>query len=254
MAYSFAGQSVVVTGASRGIGRGIAEAFAAAGADLTILADDPATPAAAAEIGPAVRGFACDITDGAAVARVFEALPRVDVLINNAGLELFTPVADPDPAVEARFRRIVEINVIGTYLVTRAALGKMPDGGRIVLTASIWGKTGAAGFSAYCASKHANIGFMRALALELAPRRIAVNAVCPGWVKTEASMRSVRAEAAHLGIEPEAHIDAILKRQAFGGLMEPADVADAYLFLAAPETARNITGQTLHVDRGEVMD
>ncbi|RJF87595.1 SDR family oxidoreductase [Oleomonas cavernae] len=251
-AYSFHGQTVVVTGGSRGIGRGIAEGFIAAGAQVVILADDPATPAIAAGMG--ARGMVCDITDGQSVKAAVAAVPVIDVLINNAGLELFTPIGDPDPAMEARFRRIIEINVIGTYLMTRAALARMPDGGRIVFTASIWGKTAVGGFSAYCASKHANIGFMRSLAHELAPRRIAVNAVCPGWVKTEASLRSIRDEAASLGITPEAHAQTMLGGQVFGGMMEPADMAEAYLFLASREAARNITGQTLHVDRGEVMD
>ena len=107
-------------------------------------------------------------------------LGALDVLVNNAGLELITPMLEPGDEVEKTFARIIEINVIGTYYVTREALPLMRAGGSIVLTSSIWGKTGAADFSAYVTSKHANIGFMRVLAKELGPKGIRVNAVCPG--------------------------------------------------------------------------
>jgi NAD(P)-dependent dehydrogenase (short-subunit alcohol dehydrogenase family) len=254
----FAGERVLVTGASRGIGLAVAQAFAEAGAALTILAEDDAVGGAAdgiaAAIGRPVSALRCDITDRAAVARSFASVERLDVLVNNAGLERMTPLLDDDPDAEAIFRRIVDINVLGTYYVTREAVRRMDRGGRIVFTASVWGKTAEGGFSAYCATKHANIGFMRALARELGPRGIAVNAVCPGWVKTGASLRSLRDEARSLGTSEDALALTMLSRQAFGGLMEPTDVADAYLFLASREASRNITGQTLHVDRGEFMD
>ncbi len=116
----------------------------------------------------------------------------------------------------------------------------------------MWGKTGAAGFTGYCASKHANIGFMRALADELGPRGIAVNAVCPGWVRTEASMRSLGLIAAREGRSEDDCLADILSAQAFEGLMEPDDMASTYLFLAS-DAAANVTGQALNVDRGELF-
>jgi 3-hydroxybutyrate dehydrogenase len=254
----FEGEQVLVTGASRGIGFGIAEAFARAGATLTILAEDAGVDAAAQAIGKqsgrSVAAVRCDITDRAAVARAFAGIERIDVLVNNAGLERITPLLDDDPETETVFRRIIETNVLGTYYVTREAARKMERGGRIVITASVWGKTAEGGFSAYVASKHANVGFMRSIACELGPRGIAVNAVCPGWVKTDTSMRSLRDEARTLGVSEEAQMRTMLDRQIFDGLMEPSDLAAAYLFLASRQAARNITGQTLHVDRGEFMD
>jgi len=254
----FDGERVLVTGASRGIGYGIAEAFARAGAELTILAQDAEVEAAARRLselaGKPVVALRCDITDRLAVATSFAALERIDVLINNAGFERITPIFEDGAEVEAVFRRIIETNVMGTYYVTREAVRRMGKGGRIVFTASVWGKTAEGNFTGYVASKHANVGFMRSLARELAPRGIAVNAVCPGWVKTEASMRSLRDEARTLGLAEDAQAKVMLARQAFGGLMEPSDLAAAYLFLSSREAARNITGQTLHVDRGEYMD
>lgn len=257
-AREFEGERVLVTGASRGIGYGIAEGFATAGADLTIIADDDGVDAAARRLshfgGRPVKGLRCDITDRAAVAATFAGIERIDVLINNAGFERITPIFEEGSEVEAVFRRVIETNVMGTYYVTREAVRRMGKGGRIVFTASVWGKTAEGNFTAYVASKHANVGFMRSLARELAPRGIAVNAVCPGWVKTEASMRSLRDEARALGVTEDDQAKIMLARQAFGGLMEPRDVAAAYLFLSSREAAKNITGQTLHVDRGEFMD
>ncbi|MEE8273435.1 MAG: SDR family oxidoreductase, partial [Alphaproteobacteria bacterium] len=172
--------------------------------------------------------------------------------VNNAGLERITPILEPGEEVEATFRRIIEINVLGTYYVTREAVKTMEAGARIVITASVWGKTGAAGFSAYATSKHANIGFMRVLADELGPRGICVNAVCPGWVRTDASMLSLSKIAAREGRSEDDCLAEIVGTQAIGGLMEPDDVASTYLFLASDEAA-NITGQALSIDRGELI-
>ena len=102
----------------------------------------------------------------------------------------------------------------------------MPAGGSIVLTSSIWGKTGAADFAAYVTSKHANIGFMRVLAKELGPRGIRVNAVCPGWVRTRAALRSLGEVSAAAGIGEDEMLDQILAAQALPGLMEPEDVSE----------------------------
>jgi 3-hydroxybutyrate dehydrogenase len=174
----------------------------------------------------------------------------LDVLINNAGLELITPVDDPDPEVDQRFARIIEINVIGTWNVTRAALPALADGGRIINTASVWGKSAVAAFAAYVASKHAVIGLTRTFAKELGPRRITVNAVCPGWVETAAALRSLAVMAERSGRSEAALQGEITAAQCLPGLMQPADITGLYLFLAS-DLAANITGQALGIDRGE---
>lgn len=243
------GKRVVITGASRGIGLGIAKGFAEAGAELLLLADDAKVLDAATSIG--ARGAMADITQAAAVDAALSGLGAIDVLINNAGLERITPVADGGDEVEATFRRIIEINVIGTQIVTRRALRKMGSGGAIINTASIWGRVAEPLFGAYVASKHAVIGLTKTWARELGPRGIRVNAVCPGWVRTEASMLSLKMMAARRNETEESLLAAITGGQAMPGLMEPQDMAETYLFLAS-DKARNITGQSLGVDRGEV--
>ncbi len=109
-------KKVVITGASRGIGLGIAQGFASGGAELTLIADDPQVVEAAARIG--ARGAVTDITDAHAVDRALAPLDRIDVLINNAGLERLTPIAEEGDEIEQTFRRIIEINIIGTQIVT----------------------------------------------------------------------------------------------------------------------------------------
>jgi 3-hydroxybutyrate dehydrogenase len=249
MTPDFSGRTVLITGASRGIGFGIARAFAAAGATLHILADDAKVEAAAASLG--ARGYQADITDGGAIAATLAAAGRLDVLINNAGLERLTPLDDESTDNEAVFRRVVEINVVGTFLMTRAALKRMGAGGRIINTASTWGRVAEPLFGAYVASKHAVIGLTKTWAKELGPRGINVNAVAPGWVRTEASMRSLKLMAERGGVAEDALLADIVGGQALPGLMEPDDIAGPYLFLAS-DLAANVTGQTLGADRGEV--
>lgn len=254
--YDFSGKTVLVTGGSRGIGYGVAKGFGQAGADLSILADDETVFDAAEnlsdEIGQKVKGIRCDITDVDQIKQAMGQFTQLDVLINNAGLERTTPITDPDDAVEATFRRIIDINIMGTFLMTRHAVRKMNKGGRIILTASIWGRTAVADYSAYCASKHANIGFMRSMAHELAPLGINVNAVCPGWVKTEASMLTLAKMSKSSGRSEDELLKEIISGHVLGGLLEPDDMASIYLYLAS-DGARDITGQAYHLDRGEVM-
>lgn len=249
MSISYAGRSVVITGASRGIGLGIAQGFAAAGASLHLIANDEVVHAAARGLG--ATSAVADIADKGQVAAALAGLTAIDVLINNAGLELMTPIGDNSEVTSEAFHRVIDINVTGTALVTAAALDRMGRGGTIINTASIWGRVAEPRFGAYVASKHAIIGLTKTWARELGPRGIRVNAVCPGWVRTEASMRSLARMAAEAGRDEQALLDEIVAGQALPGLMNPADMAPTYLFLGS-EMAANITGQSIGVDRGEV--
>ena len=244
-----ANKTVLITGASRGIGEGLAAAFAAAGARLHVLAEDEAILRVASRLG--ATGHVADITDEKMVGRVFSSLPPLDVLINNAGLERMTPLEDRDQTTLALFRRIIDVNIVGTTLVTQAALAKLASGGSIINTASVWGRSVEPMFGAYVCSKHAIIGLTKTWARELGPRGIRVNAVCPGWVLTESSLRSASVIAARQGRTEASVIESVVAAQALpGGLMEPADIAGTYLFLAS-DWAANVTGQSLGVDRGE---
>lgn len=259
-ALDFSGKTVLVTGAKGGIGLAIARAFSAHGATLELV--DRARPLAVSEAfclgGPgAATWHEADLSDAAAVEALAHTLRQrgvaVDVLINNAGTEYPTPLDDDDPQAASRWSALLHNNVASMYLLTRAVLPLMAQDATVINQSSIWGKTGVAHFSAYVASKHAVIGLTRALAVELAPRGIRVNAVCPGWVRTAAALRSLHAMAARRGIDASVLQAEILDGQAIPTLLEPEDIAGTFLFLAST-LAKGITGQSIVVDNGEIMN
>ena len=144
------------------------------------------------------------MTDEDAVARAFGEIraitPVVDVVVNNAGVGGGQPIDKTDTA---SWRRILDTNVLGTFLVTRQAVPMLSDGGRVINMSSVLGRFGVPGYTAYCASKHAVIGFTRALALELVKRRITVNAICPGWVETDMAAQGMQSGANAMGVTLE---------------------------------------------------
>ena len=224
----------VVTGGTRGIGRAIAARLTADGYDVV----------AAARHGPAqrlpdgARFAACDVADAASVAALFAGIGRVDLLVNGAGLAGANPLDGDD----ALWHAIIASNLHGAYHCCKAAMTRLPDGsGRIVNIASVLGLRGVADQTAYCAAKHGVIGLTRALALALAPRRITVNAVCPGWVATGMAEQRYR----ELGIGPADAAAGVPT----GRITTPEEVAALVAFLASADAA-NITGQALPIDGG----
>src|SRR5215210_4186671 len=226
---------VVITGGTRGIGRAVAERFAT----------DQVIPLGRQE---------CDVTDEAAVAATFEQIERdqpVDVLVNSAGVAGSAPLARTSLD---DWRTQMDVNATGAFLCTRAALPGMVERGtgRIVTVASTAGRAGARYTAAYSASKHAAVGLMRAVAAEVAGTGVTANAVCPAFVRTDMTRRSVERIVSATGRD-EAQAEAALgEASPLGRLLEPEEVAFAVAFLAAAE-AGAINGQTLILDGGGIQ-
>lgn len=245
---SFEGQVVVVTGAGRGIGRGIALAFAKQGAAVVCISRTQAhSDHVAEEIrqqGGKAWAYAFDIADGAAVAEkcpeILKEVGKVDILVNNAGVtrdNLFMRMN------EQEWDAVLNTNLKGAYLVCKAFIRSFikQRSGRIVNIASIVGIAGNAGQCNYAASKAGLIGFSKSLAREVASRNITVNVVAPGFINTD--MTSVLSDSVK---------EALLKEIPLGEVGTPEDIAAAVLFLSSQE-ARYITGHVLVVDGGFAM-
>lgn len=253
------GKKALVTGASRGIGRAIALRLAAEGAFVAAgVRSDRDGAALVAEIAAAgghATAVILDVADAASVATGVEraARPdrRIDIVVNNAGMGGVTPL-DGDQRSDEKFAAILDVNLTGTWRVLRAALPFLPDGARIVNISSVVGRFGVPTQAAYSASKHAVIGLTRSLALELAPRRITVNAVCPGWVDTELAREGIRRIAKSSGVTEEDAFEAAGKMAPLGEVLIPEEVAALVAYLTSPE-ARNLTGQAVVLDGGQVM-
>lgn len=237
---SFQDRVVVVTGASRGIGRAIAEAFAREGARVACVATTlPNAQATADAVGGAA--YACDVSDAMQVSETFERIEKEmgvpHVLVNNAGITrdtLLVRMKDED------WDRVLDVNLKGAFLCTRAVTKGMMKAraGRIVNVSSIIGETGNAGQANYAASKAGLFGLTKSVAKELGARGVTCNAVAPGFIETEMTHG--------LPDEMKAHIQ---RTAPAGRLGRAEDVAAAVLFLAS-DGAAYITGQTLTVDGG----
>lgn len=225
----------LVTGGTRGIGLACCRLFCRMGYRVTATyASDIAAARAARELLPDVEFVCVDAADEWAMAQLFERLPSLDVLVNNAGIDFYAQVQD---VLLADWERVMRVNAGGVFLATKYAVKKMLDkGGAIVNIASVWGVTGGSCESAYSASKGAVIAFTKATAKELAPAGITVNCVAPGVIDTAMNAR--------LSSEERRALEAEIPMERFG---TPEEVAEAVLFLAR---AKYVTGQVLGVDGG----
>jgi 3-oxoacyl-[acyl-carrier protein] reductase len=245
--FSLAGRTAVVTGASRGIGRGIARRYAEAGAQLVLTArSEPALTELRDELGAdRVLVVPGDVSQPDDVARVLagarERFGRLDILCHCAGIYPETPI---ESISMDEWHTVVDTNLTSTFVAVREAMPMMRDqgAGRIVLISSITGvHTGYPGLAHYAATKAGMLGFMRAAALELAPFGATINAIEPGAIATEG--------LADLGADAIAAMEAYIP---LGGLGAPDDIAFAAIFLAS-DAARYITGQTIVVDGGQTL-
>lgn len=244
--FDFSGQTVLVTGGAQGIGRGIVEAFAASGAKV-LIADLQLQPAQALvrELqgkGCEAQALGIDLADHRAIAAMLAGLERLDILVHNAGYFPLTPFADITPAI---LERTLAVNLSALFWLTQGALPLFERQGRgcVLVTSSVTGpRVAYPGLSHYAASKAGVNGFIRSAALELAKRKVRVNGVEPGMIRTPAM--------GNLG--DGALSSDIARGVPLGRLGEPEDIAGAMLFLAS-EHASYITGQTIIVDGGATL-
>jgi NAD(P)-dependent dehydrogenase (short-subunit alcohol dehydrogenase family) len=236
------GRHVLITGASRGIGAGIALAFASAGAaKLTLVARDhdalEGVAAAARDHGASVDPVTCDVTDVRAFGAALSRLGPLDVLVCAAGANVPQPISELDLATADL---LWALNVRAGLQAVRDSLPHMPAGGAVVFLSSQMGHVGAPERSVYCATKHAVEGMTRALAVELAPRGLRVVAIAPTFVATAMTAGWLADEAVR---------DEWLARIPLGRLATVEEVAAAALFAASP-AAGSLTGTSLVVDGG----
>jgi 3-oxoacyl-[acyl-carrier protein] reductase len=240
------GQVALVTGASRGIGKAIADALATAGARVVGTATSEGGAAAISEaLGDKGRGIVLDVSDDESVNAAMEDIRGTEgaptIVVNNAGITRDNLLMRMKPE---EWDDVISTNLSGIFRVSKAVLRGMmkAKGGRIINIASVIGIMGNAGQANYGAAKAGIIGFSKSLAREVGSRNITVNVVAPGFIDTD--MTSVL---------PEAQKEAMLSQVPLGRLGDASDIAAAVLFLASPAGAY-ITGETLHVNGGMLMD
>lgn len=252
-------QVALITGASRGIGRAIAQAYLREGARVALVATDAAKlhvlQQSLGVVDDRVMALSLDVRDRQACLQAAERVRaqwgHIDILVNNAGIyraKAFLDYSDQD------FQDLLEVNLFGVMHFMQACLGDMQTRrrGSIINVASTAGKWGSRNQSAYNTSKHAVVGLTRCVALEAAAYQVRVNAICPGFVQTD-MVETLKHEAARSGgVTADAFVDGMMARVPLGRIVEPEEVAALAVYLGSDES-RSVTAQSMMIDGGMVM-
>ena len=247
-----AGKHALVTGGGSGVGAAIARTLADAGAMVTITGRNAAALDSVCAGNPGIRAAVADVTDPIALAEAFAAAAddkgHVPLVIANAGIA----ESQPFHRLECeQWQRMIDINLTGVFNTFKAGLAHIGDaGGRMMAVASTAGLQGGGYISAYSASKHGVVGLVRSLAVELGPKQITVNAVCPGYIDTPMTTRTLDNITARTGMSRDDATRQLLRDVPTGRLITPDEVAGAVLWLCS-DAACSVNGETVVIDGGQ---
>lgn len=253
------GKVVIITGAASGIGKHMAEKFAESGSNVVVAdLNENQAKSVAEDLKHIYRiqalGVKMDVTNeeevNNSIENIFNYFGKIDVLISNAGIQTISPIVDFD---YSSWKRLIDIHLNGTFLTTKACMKKMilqKTGGRILVTGSIHSVEASKNKSAYVSAKHAQLGFVRAIAKEGAEHNISSNLICPGFVMTPLVEKQIPEQAKTLGISEEDVVKKIMLGETVNGEFTTLDdVANTALFLANMET-NVLTGQSMILTNG----
>lgn len=245
---SLAGKRVLITGGGSGCGADLARGFSAAGADVVICGRRAEALERVAGLYPRISTVVADVSDEASVTSMFRKAGTCDIVIANAG------AADSSPFLRtslAQWNRMIAVNLTGVFLTLREGLNQMPEWGRLLSIASTAGLKGYSKIAPYAAAKHGVVGLTRCIALEVARRQITANTICPGFLDTEMTERTVEVIVEKTGRDATSARAALEAMSPQGRLFAPSEVTAAALWLCGPGS-EGVNGQAIAIAGGEV--